>query len=288
MTNRNRALLEINFATLLFGLVGPLGKAIALAPLQITFWRALCAALLLGIAGRRAAGHSRIRSRKDLLTFLAIASLIALQSICFLTSVQRSTVAIAVITLFTYPILMVFQESWYFGGKIRPLDVGSAILVLVGLYCITPERQLSNATFQGVVYGFLAGLTIPLIILTRKKLLVGRYASWDITAYEMGLASLILLPIMALTGGFGSVPDPRSIAFLLLLGLLVTGLGRMLVVSSLSHLSGKTVGLTIVLEVLYGIVFAVLFLSEVPTPREILGGSIVVSVVLVETVRARG
>ncbi len=34
--------------------------------------------------------------------------------------------------------------------------------------------------------------------------------------------------------------------------------------------------------------FAVLFLSEVPTPREILGGSIVVSVVLVETVRARG
>ena len=287
MTAKKKALLEINLATLLFGFIGPLAKVIPLSPLPITFWRAVCAALLLSLVGKRLGGRTRIRSRADLLIFLAIAVLISLQSLFFLRSIQVSTVAIALITLFTYPVLMVFLESWFFGGRIRLLDLGSAALVVVGVYFITPEHSFSDATFQGVVFGILAGFTIPLIILIRKKYLVGRYPSWNITAYEFSFVSLILLPFMILTGSFRAIPGPEGIAYLLILGLLVTGVGRMLVVSSLAHLSGKTVGLTIVLEILYGIVFAFAFLSEVPTHREMVGGLLVVSVVLVETLRDR-
>ena len=98
----------------------------------------------------------------------------SLQSILFFKSVQASTVAIALITVYTYPILMVFLESWFFGGRIRLLGIGSAIIVLIGIFFVTPERHLSNATFQGVIFGVLAGLTIPINLLTRRKFLVGR------------------------------------------------------------------------------------------------------------------
>ena len=283
MVDRNRALIELNLATFVFGFVGPLGKVIPLAPLPITFWRAVSAALFLHFLGRRLAGHSRIRSKKDLIVFLAIAVLISLQSVLFFKSVQTSTVAIAAITVYTYPILMVFLESWFFGRRIRPLDIGSAIIVLVGIFYMTPEHDLSNANFQGVVFGVLAGLTIPFIILMRKKFLVGRYTSWDITSYEFGLVSLILLPFVALTKHMSYPPTLSSLGCLLLLGLLATGLGRMLLVKSQAHLSGKTVGLVIILEAVYAIVFALVFLLEVPTKREILGGLMVVSVVLFET-----
>ncbi|NKB71479.1 MAG: EamA family transporter [Candidatus Latescibacteria bacterium] len=287
MTGRKRALLELNLATLMFGFMGPLGKSISLTPLPITFWRATSAALFLFLIGRRIKGHSSIKSRKDLLTFLAIAVFIALQSILFFRSVQASTVAIAVITIYTYPILMVFLESWLFGGRIRLQDIGSAVMVLVGIFCITPERDFSNATFQGVVFGVLAGLTVPVIILTRRKFLVGRYTSWDITAYEFGFVGLILFPIMVFTKNFSPLPGPDNIVYLLFLGLFATGLGRMLLVKSQVHLSGKTVGLTITLEVLYGIAFALVLLSEIPTQREMLGGLIVLAVVLFETLRGR-
>ena len=180
---------------------------------------------------------------------------------------------------------MVFLESWFFGGRIKLLDVGSAIIVLAGIFYIAPEHDLSNAIFQGVVFGVLAGVTIPFIILTRKRFLVGRYTSWDITAYEFGFVSLILLPFIALTKNLSYPPNPSSLVYLLLLGLFATGLGRMLVVKSQAHLSGKTVGLTIALEALYGIVFALVFLSEFPSQREIFGGLMVVSVVLFETLK---
>ena len=287
MTGRTRALVQLNVATLMFGFVGPLGKALSPGPLPITFWRAAAATLLLFLVGRRLEGHSTIRSKKDLLTFLAIAVFISLQSILFFKSVQVSTVAIAVITIYTYPILMVFLERFYFGGRIRLPDVGSAILVLIGIFFITPEVSLSNTKFQGVILGISAGVTIPLIILTRKKFLVGRYNSWDISAYEIGLVGLILLPFMTLGGNFAHLPSPRDIVYLLLLGLFATGLGRMLLVDSQRHLSGKTVGLTIVVEVIYGILFALVFLSEVPTQGEIMGGLIIVCVVVLETLRLR-
>ena len=47
MTRRSRALVEVHVATLLYGLIGPFGKAVALNPHQIVFWRMSLAALVL-------------------------------------------------------------------------------------------------------------------------------------------------------------------------------------------------------------------------------------------------
>ena len=148
-----------------------------------------------------------------------------------------------------------------------------------------PSSTFSNDTFKGIVLGVSSGLTIPFVILGRKKYLIGRYNSWDITAYEISLASLILVPFMLFGGGFEDIPDGRNIVNLLLLGFVSTGVARMLYVSSQKNLSGKTVGLTIVLEVVYGVIFAMVFLSEAPTLGEVAGGTLVLSVVIFETLR---
>ena len=287
MTDRTRALIEVHVATFLYGFIGLLGKAVSLTPHEIVFWRTFLAAIVLYAIARRLSAHSGIRSRKDLLTFGGIAALLSIHWILFFQAIKVSTVAIALVTTYAYPIVMVLLEGWFFRVRLRSIDFVSAVLALVGIYYLVPSFDLSDANFQGVVYGVAAGLIIPFIILARKKYIIGRYNSWDISAYEMGLVSLILLPIMLLKGSFDDYPGARDLMYLIVLGVLLTGFARVLFVKSQSHLSGKVVGLTIVLEIVYGVILAMLFISAIPTHREIVGGLIVVCAVLFENLRSK-
>ena len=269
----------------MYGFTGLLGKAINLEAHEIVFWRTFLAAIVLLAIAKRIKDHSRIQSRSDLVTFLVIAGLLALHWVLFFKSVKVSTVATALISTYTYPILMVFLESWSFRIKLRAFDFVSAVAVLIGICYLTPGFDIANDTFQGVIYGVCAGMMIPFIILTRKKYLIDRYNSWDISAYEMGLISLILLPFMLYKGSLFQYPGSGNLILLVVLGVIFTGFARILFIRSQRYLSGKIVGLTIVLEVIYGVIFALILLSAVPTRREIVGGLIVVLAVLFETLR---
>ena len=149
MTRSSRALVEVHVATLLYGFIGPFGKAVDLNPHQIVFWRASLAALVLLAIARRLKSHTLVKTRSDLATFTAIAGLLAVHWVLFFKSIKVSTVAIGLVTTYTYPVLMVFLESWFFNLRLRALDFASAVAVLVGIYYLAPEFDLSDATFQG-------------------------------------------------------------------------------------------------------------------------------------------
>ena len=287
MTRSSRALVEVHVATLLYGFIGPFGKAVDLNPHQIVFWRTSLAALVLLAIARRLKSHTLVKNWADLATFTAIAGLLAVHWVLFFKSIKVSTVAIGLVTTYTYPVLMVFLESWFFNIRLRALDFASAVAVLVGIYYLAPEFDLSDATFQGVIYGVAAGAMIPFIVLIRKKRIIDKYNSWDISAYEMGIVGLILLPLMLYDGSLFHMPSSRDLLLLVMLGVVLTGFARVLFVNSQRHLSGKVVGITLVLEVVYGVILALILLAAVPSQREIIGGLIIVSVALFESLRSR-
>ncbi len=287
MTPRSRALVEVHIATFMYGFVGPVGKAVALDPYQIVFWRSILAAVVLLAIGRRLESHASIKSWADLATFSVIAGLLAVQWVFFFKSIKVSTVAIGLLTTYTYPVIMVFLESWVFKLRLRALDFASAVAVLVGIYYLVPEFDLSDATFQGVIYGVTGGAMIPLIILIRKKRIIDKYNSWDLSAYESSIAGLILLPFMLRDARLFHMPGSGDLLLLVVLGVVLTGFGRTLFIDSHRNLSGKVVGVIRVLEVVYGVVLALVFLAAVPSKREIIGGLIIVSAALFESLRSR-
>ncbi len=254
MTSRSRALVEVHVAALLYGFIGPFGKAVDLNPHQIVFWRTSLAAVVLLVIARRLKSHTLVKNWADLATFTAIAGLLAVHWVLFFKSIKVSTVAIGLVTTYTYPVLMVFLESWFFNLRLKALDFVSAVAVLVGIYYLTPEFDLSDATFQGVIYGVAAGAMIPFML-------------YDGSLFHM--------------------PSSRDLLLLVVLGVVLTGFARVLFVNSQRHLSGKVVGITLVLEVVYGVILALIFLAAVPSKREIIGGLIIVSVALFESLRSR-
>ena len=287
MIRNSRALVEVHVATLMYGFTGPIGKAVELNPYQIVFWRTTLAAVVLLVIAKRLENHAPIKNWIDLATFTAIAALLAVHWVLFFKSIKVSTVAIGLVTTYTYPVIMVFLESRLFNHKLRALDFAGAVAVLVGIYYLVPEVALSDATFQGVIYGVAAGAMIPIIVLTRKKRIIGNYNSWDISAYEMGIAGMILLPFVLFDESLVHMPSSRDLLLLAVLGVVLTGFARVLFVNSQRQLSGKVVGITLVLEVVYGVILAMILLAAVPSTREIVGGLIIVCAALFESLRSR-
>lgn len=66
MTRSSRALVEVHVAALLYGFIGPFGKAVDLNPHQIVFWRTSLAALVLLAIARRLKSHTPVKNWTDL------------------------------------------------------------------------------------------------------------------------------------------------------------------------------------------------------------------------------
>ena len=70
-----------------------------------------------------------------------------------------------------------------------------------------------------------------------------------------------------------------------LLGILFTALPHTLYTNSLAHLKARSVGVIATLLPVYGAVTAAFFLGEIPSTRTLVGGSIILVAVIIETAR---
>ena len=111
-----------------------------------------------------------------------------------------------------------------------------------------------------------------------NKSLAGRYDGTLTAFYEQVTATVVLLPFALATGARPSPPDG---ALLLFLGLVTTALAHTLFISSLKDLPAQLAGVCSSMETVYGILFALLLLGEVPSVREIIGAVVIVGAVII-------
>jgi drug/metabolite transporter (DMT)-like permease len=78
--------------------------------------------------------------------------------------------------------------------------------------------------------------------------------------------------------------DMNAALLLLLLGTVFTALPHALIAASLVHLRAKTFSLVACMQPFYGVVFAIILLNEAPTWQTLIGGVLVVSAAVYETV----
>ena len=71
----------------------------------------------------------------------------------------------------------------------------------------------------------------------------------------------------------------------LLLAIITTAIGHTLFVYSLTYFSAASASLISSLQPIYGIILAMIFLSEYPSLQTILGGLVIISTVLIESRR---
>lgn len=281
MTERHRSLLELNTAVLLWGGTALFAKWIALPPFQITGLRSVVAALALLIVLRSQGHRVTVQGRRDFWLLVAGGLAMAAHWVTYFQAIQVSTVAVGILALHTYPVMTALVEPLVFGERLRALDAVLALVVLAGVAILVPEFSLTSRVTLGVLLGVVSAACFTARnLLTRG--VVGRHGGGKVTLYQLAASAVALGPIAL---AFGEPLTTRNTAQLALLGVCFTALPHTLYTRSLRHLKASSAGIIATLLPIYGALGAAFLLGEVPGVRTVVGGSVILAAIAVETWR---
>ncbi|SDH83431.1 Threonine/homoserine efflux transporter RhtA [Alteribacillus persepolensis] len=125
---------------------------------------------------------------------------IALFNWCYFTVMERSTLSIAVVLLYTSPIFVAVISRFVFREPITKNKTAATILTLIGCSLVAgllPNGEM-NITFSILFIGVAAGFFCALYSII-GKFVSQKYHSVTITAYSMLCGAVFLFPISGIT-----------------------------------------------------------------------------------------
>ena len=253
-------------------------RLINATPLAICFWRGLLGGSLLFIIYLIYGLLSKDNKRLDFtLKEILIILCIALSTICFVLSVNYTTVANTLFLLSTAPFFSIFLSYFLLGEKIRLKDLCASLIALIGVFIISLGSQLSNntlATSLGDLFG------IGIAIFTALVLTLARHGSSKLVirsnAIGMYAVALLVLPFVK-----NFSVEQETILYLLILCLICVPIGSLLILTGPKYISASEVSLIILLQVIIAPILAWLILKEYPGLSSLVGGIFVISALLI-------
>ncbi|MBZ9634369.1 DMT family transporter [Clostridium sp. FP1] len=283
MNIKNKNLTQIHLAVFLFGIAGLFGKLISLSPMIIVLGRVFFSSVFLLVVMLFIKKDIKLKNKKDYFYLTVMGLILAIHWSAFFKSIQVSTVAIGLLIFSTFPVFVTFLEPYFFKEKIVKRDIVIAIITLLGVTLVVPKFKLGDNLTQGVLWGVLSSFTYAILSMLNRKY-VKEYSSVVIAFYEQSVATLVLIPFLFL---IKPIFKPRDIFLLILLGIVFTAISHTLFINGLKSVKTQTAGIISSLEPVYGIVFALLIIGEVPTLREILGGIIILGTAFYSTIKSQ-
>ncbi len=278
--NHKEGLLSVHAAVLIFGLTALFAKLISLSAIKITLLRSIFAALAIALYIFWQRENLYLKRQRDYFIVLVLGFFLCTHWVTYFHAMQISSIAVGMISLYTFPVITVFLEPFFHGEKPHIRDIISALIVLFGISLLVPEFSISNQTTQGVFWGVLSALLFAL-----RNILQGRYFKATSARHALFYQNLV---VMVLLLPFAAEVIPQVTQWqwlqLLVLGIFFTALPHTLFANSLLHLKAKTASLIGCMQVVYGTAFAAVFLAEMPDWKTVAGDLLVISAAIYETV----
>lgn len=279
---KNRSLAEIHIATFFFGVAGLFGKLISLPSMIIVLGRVVFSSIFLFCIIWYLKQDIKLKEKKHYGYFIIMGLVLAIHWTTFFKSIQISTVAIGLLTYSTFPVFVAFLEPYFFKEKIKLRDVIMAVITFLGVVLVIPKFELGNNLTQGALWGIASGFTFGILSILNRKY-VKEYSSLTISFYQQFVAAVVLIPFLFLQK---PVFDSKAILLLALLGIVFTAGSHTIFINGLKNVKAQTASIISSLEPVYGIIFAILMLGEMPTLKVISGGVVILGAVFYSTIKS--
>jgi len=268
---------SVHLAAILFGLTGIFGELIQSGAAVITLGRAVFAVLALALfarAGRRAVVHGM--TGRKLCVLAAAGALLALHWVTFFISVKVGSIAIATLGFASFPAFITLFEVVVLRQRIQRAEWSTLVLVTAGLILVTPTFDIRDSGVIGLLWGLASGLSFAMLAIVNRYAAAG-INSLQVAGWQNLIVVCLLLPFAAAPLAAAPMMDWL---WLMLLGVVCTGLSHYLFVASLSTLSARSAGMVIALEPVYAIVFAWGLFNQIPSLRMLSGATLVVVAII--------
>ena len=282
-SQHNNYLLLLALATVLISTSGALGKFIDLPTPVIIWFRSALAALFLFLFCKYKKLKIGIKSKKDLPTILLGAVLLGTHWVTYFYALKLSNVAIGMLSMFTFPVITALLEPLFTKTKLNPIHILLGLMVLLGIYILVPEINFESNYLKGILLGVFSAFSYAIRNLILKRH-VKSYNGTVLMVQQSLIVAVLLSPVLL---RFSLENVQSQLPYLLILGLVTTAIGHSLFISSLKHFSVSTASIIGSAQPIIGIVFAYLFLNEMPSLNTFFGGALIIGTVVIESIRSR-
>lgn len=277
-----RSLISLHFTVVLLGGTGLFSHLVPLGAGDITLMRSVFACLAL-IAFLRLTRESFILNRRrDYSIAIGLGVLMAMHWVTYFAAMQFSSVSVGMIAMFTFPVITVLIEPFFERIGLVWQDLVSACIVVAGITLMVPEISLDNDVTLGVAIGVFSAFLYSIRNLTHRKYF-SHYSGAKAMAWQTLVVSICVLPFGTADIGQASL---QTWGLLVLLGTVFTALPHALIAACLRHLRAKTFSLIACMQPFYGVILAVILLNETPGWQTLLGGLMITSASIYETLNA--
>lgn len=199
---------------------------------------------------------------------------------CYFTTIQKTSMAVAAILLYTSPVFVVIFSYIIFKEVITKVKICAMLLALVGCALVTGilSGETGNLNMSGIIIGLGAGVGYAFYSIFGRFALNKGYSSVTITFYTFLLSTLGSLFLTNPAHAVNKVCKGNTVYDLLLIigiSLFVTVLPYLFYTKGLSNIENGTAGIMAAIEpVVAGVLGVVVF-------HESLGVTTIVGIVMV-------
>jgi drug/metabolite transporter (DMT)-like permease len=278
----------LHFTILIWGFTGIIGKILGISGLntsEIVFWRMLIAwtTLLLFLIIRKEKLKLNYRT---LLKFFGNGGLIALHWYFFFEAISLSNVSVALVFMSTTAFFTTFAEWIIYRKSFQLKELLTGLLVIVGIVIIVNNLNYeSHPKYLKSVIFALTSAFLAAFFSVINSVLVKENKSSIISFYELFFGFCIISTIFIINKSIDVTKisiESDQFFWLIILGIICTSFAFLLGVYVMKFISPYTVNLSVNLEPIYAIIFALLIFkdSELMNLNFYIGSIIVVGSIL--------
>lgn len=270
-----RAYTKYILALLLFGTNGIVASRIALSSYEIVLLRTMIGSLLLIALFLLNKGHFQFYRRKKDFLFLAISGMAMGISWMFLyEAYQQIGVSLSSLLYYCGPVIVMALSPLLFREKLTLPKIFGFALVLLGLVLVNGNIVGDTQSHWGILCGILSAVMYAFMVICNKKAL--QITGMENATLQLTVSFLTVAVFVTAVKGIQVDATSADLPWILLLGLVSTGIGCYFYFSSINDLPVQTVAICGYLEPLSAVVFSVLLLKESMSLAQVIGAVLII------------
>jgi drug/metabolite transporter (DMT)-like permease len=235
----------------------------------LIFYACIISLLLLGPALLLKLDRERLPAFKKLRLPLVLGALGLVNTFSYYFALKYTSIANAVLTHYTAPVIVAFLAPALLGEKITRRAVAAILIASIGLYLMLKGFVFGDTDTAGFAAGLVSGFAYAMVII------LGRFLSRD-------FSPVLLTFVQNAVVAAGLAPAVRETSFdalvyYLVMGILLSTVAPVLYYKGLREVAANRAAVLGYLEPVSAILMGIFFLHELPGAYSLFGGALIVS-----------
>ena len=258
---------------LLFGTNGLYVANISVASSHIVLFRTLIGGFILtGLVAVRG-GFDRTSIQAEFVPLLFGGVALGMNWVALFGAYRLLNVSLATLVYYAGPMLVILFSPLLFRERLTGTKIIAIILVAAGLVLISGSVAFGGLNPSGLLAAAASALFYAALMVFNKR--IRKTSGLQTAALELDIAFVVVLIYVLLTSGLPH-PSRADLPYLLLIGLINTGLAYLLYFTGLQKLPAQSVALISYIDPVSALFFSAVFLHESMSVLQILGAVLII------------